>query len=141
MSAGNKEHSFFGFRIFDRNSNEIDLSKFQDKDYIVVVNCLTEDEAEERAALYISIEDKFEKKVQLLCIQAARFFYDGHQDEESERLISFLKEKSNCHIEIEDGLTFFIDNRMHAVSKENVKCIGGNLQVTQLTDEISKLMN
>lgn len=141
MSTAKKEHSFFGFRMFDRNSNEIDLSKFKNRDFIVVVNCLLQDEAEERAAYYISLENKFDKNVQIICVPAARFFYDGHQDNESERLIVFLKKKSNCHNNVDDGLIFFIDNRKHSVSDEVISYIGNNLKVDQLSNEISKRIN
>lgn len=136
-----RDHSFFGFRTFDRNNNEIDLSEFKNKDYIVIVNCLVQDEAEERAAFYISIEDKFETKVQTLCVPAAKFMYDGHQNEESQTLIDYLKKKSNCQNDVEDGLIFVVENRMHTPSKEVVHYVGNNLPINQLTDEISKIMN
>lgn len=138
-----EEFSFFGFRMIDNNQNEISLSQFQEKDVIVVVNCKLIEETEQRAPLYTKIEDKFEKRVQILCIPAGRFFYEGLQDDESLRLISFLKAKANCRIPIndEDGLVFVIDNNAHNVGKEVISCVGRNLTPNQVSDEIIKHLN
>ena len=140
MSEGQHVRSFFSFRMVDRNSNEINLAEFRDKDLIVVINCTTVQQVDEIAPLYYKIEDKFEKKIQILCLPGNRFFYDGH-GEESERLIVFLKNKSNCHVEDEDGLTFFIHNKEHIPKDETVTFVGSNLSFKDMTDAITKALN
>lgn len=129
--------------MIDRNENEINLSQFQEKDLIVIINSNSVVEADERAPLYAQLEEKYEKKVQILSLPACRFFYDGHQDDESKRLINFLKNKAQCHAQQadEDGLTFVVDNKAHKSGHEIISCIGRNLTSNQLNDEITKHLN
>lgn len=132
--------NFFGFRMFDRNENEIDLSEFLKYDVIVVVNCLNVDESKERAAYYCQL-DKREKRVQILCLLGSKFFYDGHQDVQSLRLISYLREKTSCHNDVEDGLTFLIDNRAHNPGQELISYIGNNLTNQKVQEAVDKYLD
>lgn len=133
-------NSFFNFRMVDRNANEINLSTFHDKDVIVVINCITTQEVDELAPLYYKLEDSYGENVQILCLPGNRFFYDV-KGKESRRLIDYLKEKSHCNIEDEDGLTFILNNKEHKPNKETFSCVGNNLRQKELSGEISKVLN
>lgn len=140
MSEDKVEFQFFGFRMIDRNENVINLSQFQDKDVVVVINCITVQESEVKAPEFVKIEEENEKKLQILCLPASRFFFEGHQDDESKRLICFLKQKTGCRVADEDGLTFIIDNRQHKLGHEVISYVGSKLTPKQVSDEIGKLL-
>ena len=137
MSA---ERSFFNFRLFDEHRNTVNLQDFKEKDVIAVVNCRTVDEIEKKAPLYYDLEDKIEKRVQILCLPGSQFLYHSHE-QESKTLIDYLKEKANINDSDEDGLTFLINNKQHDPKFEEVLYIGKNVSLIELSGEISKVLN
>ena len=136
------QHSFFEFTMRDSSTNEVDLGQFQNKDLIFVVNSKTQDECEERAPLYYSIQQNNSQILQILCIECGKFFWDSQKnyDGESKCLTAYLKNKSNCTSKIEDGLCFLIDNRAHQVENERVHYLGLNLTAEQVAKEIKQFV-
>lgn len=137
MSA---ERSFFNFTFNDENRNSVNLHNFQNKDVIAVINCRTIDEIEKKAPLYYNVEDKFEKRVQILCVPGSKFLYHSHE-QESKTLIDYLKEKVNMHDSDEDGMTFLVINKQHSPRNEEIIYVGRNVSELELTGEISKALN
>ncbi|KAK8897913.1 hypothetical protein M9Y10_000145 [Tritrichomonas musculus] len=137
MSA---EVSFFNFRMFDENKNTTDLHAFQGKDAIVVINCRTLEEISAKAPNYYELEDKFEKRVQILCLPGLKFLYHSHE-QESDTLIDYLKAKTNIKDSDEDGLTFIINNKAHSPASEQIIYIGKNVSLIDISGEISKVLN